>query len=394
MIELFVKGQSLTLSTPVVAADSLRYLEAWVHFTDGSWNGLSKWLHFKRGETVLDLLLDKCGRITEDDRLNLTAGEWTVYLTGVGEDTRATTVPVILTVKESGLVDAPLHEIPMSVAEQLTYLVGLALDRIKSIQYRAGLIILGFEPTLDKLREDKPNPAPGDAYAVGTGAPYNVWIWDGEGEKWVNAGPLVQSVAQGPRGVTFTPTVDEAGNISWVNDGERENPETVNIMGKPGETGARGPEGKSAYESAAEAGYTGDEEVFLEALAMLPGHAARHLPDGADPITVRTGNLADKAVTGDKIADNAVSALYTFEIGTEWVGETAPYTMEVSVEGLQGTDKVILDLIPSENQETAEAQMEAWSLIYRAKAEDGKLTLYASGRTTTGIRVQAMAVKK
>lgn len=39
-----------------------------------------------------------------------------------------------------------------------------------------------------------------------------------------------------PRGATFTPSVDENGNLSWTNDGELENPETVNIKGETGAT--------------------------------------------------------------------------------------------------------------------------------------------------------------
>ena len=38
------------------------------------------------------------------------------------------------------------------------------------------------------------------------------------------------------KGATFTPSVDENGNLSWTNDGELENPETVNIKGPIGIT--------------------------------------------------------------------------------------------------------------------------------------------------------------
>ena len=38
----------------------------------------------------------------------------------------------------------------------------------------------------------------------------------------------------GADGVTFTPSVSEAGVISWTNDGEEENPDPVDIMGPPG----------------------------------------------------------------------------------------------------------------------------------------------------------------
>jgi hypothetical protein len=51
---------------------------------------------------------------------------------------------------------------------------------------------------------------------------------------------------QGPKGdagqdgVTFTPSVDEDGNLSWTNDGDKDNPTMVNIKGIQGEKGADG----------------------------------------------------------------------------------------------------------------------------------------------------------
>ena len=50
----------------------------------------------------------------------------------------------------------------------------------------------------------------------------------------------------GPQGVTFTPTVSPEGVIYWENDGGRENPQAVNIMGPQGiqgEPGAPGADG-------------------------------------------------------------------------------------------------------------------------------------------------------
>lgn len=49
--------------------------------------------------------------------------------------------------------------------------------------------------------------------------------------------------ANGADGVTFTPSVDSAGNLSWTNDGGLSNPDTVNIKGATGATGERGEQG-------------------------------------------------------------------------------------------------------------------------------------------------------
>lgn len=49
----------------------------------------------------------------------------------------------------------------------------------------------------------------------------------------------------GENGVTFYPTVDADGNISWTNDGGLTNPTTVNIKGPAGPQGEQGPQGET-----------------------------------------------------------------------------------------------------------------------------------------------------
>lgn len=395
MIELYVSGQKLTLTTPVVAADSLRYLRARAYFTEPGWEGLSRWVHFKRGGTVYDLELDAHDEITEEDALNLTAGEWTVYVTGFDEQTRITTTPVTLTVKESGLVDAPLHQIPLSALEQLSYRVELALRLVRSLRRRATIDVLGFFGSLSALSNTVRRPRPGEAYAVGAQAPYRVYMWDGIGQTWVDAGSIVTAPAEGPRGVTFIPRLDEAGNLVWTNDGELENPAPVNITGPAGAAGEPGPAGESAYESAAEHGYVGDAEAFYAALAALPEHAQRHLPTGADPILIRTGNLENGAVTTQKLAADAVSAVYTLDVGTAWTGNAAPYTQEIAVAGLSENDRLLADAVTGDgyNAQTQD-RLDAWARVYRIASENNKVVLYASERPDTAFQIRILAVKR
>lgn len=60
----------------------------------------------------------------------------------------------------------------------------------------------------------------------------------------VSGQPGIQG-KQGNTGVTFTPHVDEQGNLSWTNDGGLENPKTVNIKGPKGEDSTvPGPKGE------------------------------------------------------------------------------------------------------------------------------------------------------
>ena len=107
MISFFIRGQTLTVSAPVIAADSVNYLTAKFTFRTSEWDGLEKIAHFRCGDLYAEIGLAD-DEITADRGLNLTAGEWTVSVTGhlteSGELTqRITTVPVTLTVVPSGI---------------------------------------------------------------------------------------------------------------------------------------------------------------------------------------------------------------------------------------------------------------------------------------------------
>lgn len=368
MMEFYVSGQSLKMFTPVTAADSLKYLTAQFHFTGDEWDGYTRWAHFRRGETVYDIELDEEDRITEEDALNLTTGEWEIYLTGTKDAARLTTIVVILTVKESGLIDAPLHVLPQSVAEQIDAKAAQALLTAQAVKAAAdagkfngrdgkSFEIKGYYASTAALEEGVPAPAPGDAYCVGSAAPYDVYIYDGVSGEWINNGTIQGAKGDtGAAGTTFTPHLDGNGNLSWTNDGGLDNPETQNIRGAKGDKGETGAAGKSAYAAAVEAGYTGTEATFYAALTAMPYHNARHLPDGADPITVKAGNIEalavetakikDKAVTMAKLADHAVSVVKSVQLPTTgWTRNSdGVYEANVTLSGLKTTDTVILGL--------------------------------------------------
>lgn len=54
----------------------------------------------------------------------------------------------------------------------------------------SGLKILGYYATAEQLEASVPNPKAGDAYAVGTAAPYDIYIWDAVHRSWVNNGKI------------------------------------------------------------------------------------------------------------------------------------------------------------------------------------------------------------
>jgi len=85
-----------------------------------------------------------------------------------------------------------------------------------------------------------------------------------------------QTGATGATGVTFTPSVDEDGDLSWTNDGGRTNPETVNIKGDP---------------------FTYDD-FTEEQLAALTGPAGADGADGADGTDGVSPTISSSSITG------------------------------------------------------------------------------------------------
>ena len=348
MMEFYIDGQTIRFTSPVIAANSRDYLTARFHFSGEEWEGCSKWAHFRQGETVYDLSLEN-DEISSGMHLNLSLGQWEVYLTGHREETRITTVPVLLRVRESGLIDEPLHQIPLSVAEQVDSKANLALEKARDIEEKieSGTLdgkdfqILGYYESLEALRAAVDKPARGDAYGVGTEAPYLIYVYDGLNDCWVNNGSI-----QGPRGetgekgATFSPQMDGNGNLSWVNDKGLPNPQTVNLRGDKGEKGDKGDSGESPYELAVREGFGGTEATFNWSLAHIADHAAQHKAGGTDPLEVETDSIKAGAVTRAKLAADAKVLSFTNKTVavSDWASDTTytdfPYRAAVACEGV------------------------------------------------------------
>ena len=395
MLEFYIKSQAMSFYSPVIAADSLNSLSARFHFSGSDWEGLSKWAHFRCGDRVYDLALDENDAIRADMGLNLTAGIWQVYLSGSDDSRRMTTVPVLLTVKESGLIDAPLHEMPLSVAEQIAARADTALSLARELQAAAdrgdftgqSFQVLGFFTSLTELEKAVPSPDKSSVYGVGSAPPYDIYIWDSLKNRWHNNGPIQGAKGEdGAAGTCFIPSVDSSGNLSWSNDGGLPVPESVNLMGPRGEKGEPGADGLSPYEAALAEGFTGTASTFNSALAILPQHASRHAAGAVDP-------LPEGSISGEMLKKNAVSRDLLLTLPASWQGSAAPYSLSVSASGVSTGDSLILDLVPDSDPSTAESQQEAWAQIYKAESGSGQLSFLALEKPELSLTVKAKAVR-
>lgn len=137
MITATIRGQKLTVSETVIAADTLNYITARFVFGTSDWDGLLKIAHFSSGTNAADIeLTEDC--IIASDGLNLTAGKWQVTVTGhkiEGGETvqRITTTIAEITVLPSGVPSGePVPSLP-SYGEQILAEVGEIQDEVDNL---------------------------------------------------------------------------------------------------------------------------------------------------------------------------------------------------------------------------------------------------------------------
>ena len=147
----------------------------------------------------------------------------------------------------------------------------------------------------------------------------------------------------------------------------------VGPEGPQGPAGVKGTDGKSAYQTAVEAGYSGTETAFNTALKEVPGHignsdihvtaaqkttwdgkaagkhASQHGKDGADPITPAAIGAAslgtDGKVPASQLPEISSVKTYTATIGTAWVEDenTGVKTQSVAIAGVTAQNTAIVD---------------------------------------------------
>lgn len=172
---------------------------------------------------------------------------------------------------------------------------------------------------------------------------------------------------RGPRGYTFTPSVDASGNLSWTNDGGLVNPTTRSIKGPIGEKGDKGDTGEKGDKG--DTGATGPKgdtgaaftyDMFTpEQLAALTGPAG---DDGASIDSIKRTSGTGAAGTTDTYTitmDDGRTSTFTVYNGADGEGagdmlasvyDTKKRNTDIFdyVDGLIGDINTILDEINGE----------------------------------------------
>lgn len=229
----------------------------------------------------------------------------------------------------------------------------------------SGFIVHGYYTTAVALASNVTNPSDGDAYGVGSGEPFDIYIWDGVNRTWVNNGPLqgakgekgdkgdkgdtgsqgIQGI-QGPQGPQGSTGAQGApGNIGATgaqgpkgDTGAQGIQGIQGIKGDTGEPGAKGEKGDKG--DAGTPGAKGDKGDKGDTGAQGPkgndGAVGATGPQGPkgdsyDPADVaRIGALESAVQTkADKPKQYAVSVPVS-----SWTGSAAPYTATLTVTGV------------------------------------------------------------
>ena len=286
-----------------------------------------------------------------------------------------------------------------------------ARENIGAVPFGSILKILGHFDTVAELQASAPQNV-GDAYSVGATTPYNLYIFDGLRNEWLNYGQI--------RAADISSRYVENQVIAvsaWTQD-------TASLAGYSykaqitvsGATGDDFPivafnqsDAVSGNFAPLSFSFDGYLEIWAKekptaavtipiATIIVNGGNGRGITNATGGITagsIVTENLADDVVTAPKIADGAVSQTFTAVITADgWTGESAPYINAVTVTGLLATDKPKVDMIPSDTFETAETEIEAYASIYKMVTADNQLTAYAAEKPAVDISIQIEAVRK
>ena len=132
-ITLTANHQSLTAKYLPLAAESVQYLTAKVVYETDDWTGREIKAMFEHGHTVYEVPVTG-GEITANQQLNLTAGDWRVWL--IGNSARdgdvipriTTNIAHIIVAPTGGTEGSPFPAIPPTVEEQLRADMGNLAD--------------------------------------------------------------------------------------------------------------------------------------------------------------------------------------------------------------------------------------------------------------------------
>ena len=300
MLTGYIRGQELRISTPEIAADSIKYLEAEFHFAGRDWDGYVKTAYFINGASKFALVLAD-DRITADMGLNLTAGEREVKLSGVKGDSRITTTTEHVYVRKFGSTDGTLPDVTPTQAEQLLAKIG----------DMAALETEAKDSLVSAINEAAKSGGGGSGGKDGTGI--ESITYKGEDESGGNMYTVLLTDGTSyditaPKGAAgITPHIGDNGNwyLGKTDTGKPSRGE-AGLQGPVGPVGPQGPQGEKGEDATADPtlGLTG---ATVGQIAKITAVDESGVPTAWEPVDMPSGGgetndwtlLADITLTED-----------------------------------------------------------------------------------------------
>lgn len=167
-----------------------------------------------------------------------------------------------------------------------------------------GLEILDIYPTLAALQAAHPTGSPGDAYLVGSGGNYTLYIWSSSSNAWSDGGSLTS-----PSPSSAAPAMDgvaAAGSSLLYSRGDHVHPADASKLDKSSSDGVY------AVESGAQVMITASDTPVADAIVKYDSVGDIHGTDVyASSDLIATGNViagADATITGDVSATDITAS--------------------------------------------------------------------------------------
>ena len=133
--------------------------------------------------------------------------------------------------------------------------------------------------------------------------------------------------------------------------------------------------GQDPYELAVEAGFTGTKEEWM---ASVIGNGWVEAVSNLEATVAAKATV--KYFTGTLLADG-------------WTGTSAPFSQEITVNGILDTDKPKVDVVVSDTYATAETEIEAWGYVYRVVTSQNGVTVYATEKPEVSLNIQIEVIR-
>ena len=324
-----VRRQVLNIDAPTLVAMSYDYINVKATFSS-EWEGMQKWLHIRNvaNQTLVGHILFENDEIGEDKGLNLSAGEWDVWIHGAKyEDNtlikRITTDVKKIKVEATGSDDEILPDVGPSVAEQAVAAAERAEAAADTAEQHAASASDSADDALQYANNAASSATGAEQSATNASrsatsalaSATNAQAYANRAEQAVSRYPYINSngnwmvfnVSDGvfvdtgvsAEGHTFYPHVDNDGTLSWTNDANLPNPEPVNLIDLFINSSPELQATVDGILAEAEAGVADIAEQRDTILASIA--AAAEL--GTDTTLTVAGMAADAKATGDAVGD-------------------------------------------------------------------------------------------